>query len=773
MRACSRYRHAWQNRGQDDSLSEDPRNWRTAVASSMIHKQIGWFAVVGVAGFAADASVLYLLLAFGLGPFASRAFSFLTAVFVTWQLNRRKTFAVQPGEPLWREGLRYLSAMTLGGAANYAVYGAFIMARWSPILGLVAGTGIGTVLNFLSARSWVFRDRSQTASRGLFRSWIGGLNRALSHPHAVRRAMWLAPLLGGMIALLLGQDSNWDLLNYHFYNPYALVGERIGLDLAAAQFQSYFNPLLDLPYYAMVTHAPAMVAGFVMGAFHGLNFVLLLCIVRVVLGSSGKPDDATSILLSLAGCMGPAFLSELGNSMGDDTTAVFMLCALALIMWQLRHVVEAGWRGVISVAAGGLLMGAGVGLKLTNAVFAVALCLALLALPAPWLRRPVLAFAFGLGVLGGIATTAGYWFATLLRVFGNPLFPQFNAWLGSPLAAPIAIADTRWLPKSIWEALLFPFAMVTDATRVGELAMRPFIWPVLWLLVVLWVGAAAIRKSSLTLSVPERLVVLFVSLAFVIWMAVFSIYRYAVSMEMLAPLVVWIVVHKLLSGDMAKRVAAVTLALVATSAVVDARSWGHQAWSTHAFRVVAPDLPASGTILFIAEEEPNGWMAPFFPPAMAAVGLGTNFPEGPAYGARVREIVGQSGGKAWAVMPANTDEGAVRAAQMNDILAPLTLSVSGWPCRKLSALLQRVSKHLRVDEASNTGSCRLVALPPGGMSLAEADLGTIQRSAEIVTRYGLVLDATSCRTYEAWVGAKPRPYQLCATSMIPQPGSSQ
>ncbi|UVK45695.1 GtrA family protein [Mesorhizobium sp. AR07] len=728
----------------------------------MINRQIGWFAIAGVVGFAADAGVLYLLLAYGLGPFVSRFFSFLAAVFVTWQLNRHKTFPTRSDEPLWREGLRYLTAMMFGGAANYAVYCAFVMAGWLPILGLVAGTGAGTVLNFLSARSWVFRDRSPSARRGSFRSWIGG---ALTHPGAAARAMWLAPLLGGLIALLRGQDSNWDLLNYHFYNPYALLGGRIGIDLAAAQFQSYFNPLLDMPYYAMVAYAPAMVAGFVMGAFHGLNFVLLLCIVRLVLGSSGKPNDATSILLSLAGCMGPAFLSELGNTMGDTTTAVFVLCALALIVWQLRPVVEAGWPGVISAAAGGLLMGAGVGLKLTNAVYAVALCLALLSLPAPWLRRPVLAFGFGVGVLAGVAATSGYWFATLLQAFGNPLFPQFNAWFGAPLAAPITVVDARWLPKSIWEALLFPFAMVINDHRVGELPMRPFVWPVLWLLMVLWIGSVAMRKSTLILSAPERLVVLFVSLAFVVWMAIFSIYRYAVPMEMLAPLAVWIVVHKLLSGDMAKRVAAVTLALVATYAVVDSRSWGHEAWDTRAFRVVVPDLPVSGTLLLIAEEVPNGWMVPFFPPKMAAVGLGTNFPEGPAYTPRVREIVEQTGGKAWAVMPAHIDEYAARVAQVNGILEPLKLSMSGWPCRKLSALLLRVSKHLRVDEASNPGSCRLVSSPAGGMSLAEADLGTIRRSGTIITRYGLTLDAASCRTYEASVGAAPRPYQLCKVGL--------
>ena len=271
------------------------------------------------------------------------------------------------------------------------------------------------IWNFMSARSWVFRDRSLPARRGPFRGWIEGLKRALKHPRATTRAMWLAPLVTGLIALLLGQDSNSDLLNYHFYNPYALLNGRIGTDLAAAQFQSYFNPLLDVPYYAMVTHWPAMAAGFVMGAVHGLNFVLLLCIVRLVLETSDKGNSATAILLSLAGCLGPAFLSELGNTMGDNTTAVFVLSALALVIWQLPRIVEGGPPGAITLVAGGLLMGAGVGLKLTNAVYAVALCLSLLALPVPWLRRPVIAFTFGVGVLVGIAATSGYWFAILLQ----------------------------------------------------------------------------------------------------------------------------------------------------------------------------------------------------------------------------------------------------------------------------------------------------------------------------------------------------------------------
>src|SRR5471032_2695196 len=134
-------------------------------------------------------------------------------------------------------------------------------------------------------------------------------------------AAWLAcrlmPVMFGLLSVLLGQDDNWDLHNYHLYNPYALLHGKIGLDLAPGKWQSYFNPTLDLLYYGLVMQLPAPLAGFIMGWLHGLNFVLVLALARRLL-----PPQAhrLGLLLALAGCLGPGFLSELGNSMGDNMT---------------------------------------------------------------------------------------------------------------------------------------------------------------------------------------------------------------------------------------------------------------------------------------------------------------------------------------------------------------------------------------------------------------------------------------------------------------------
>ena len=74
-----------------------------------------------------------------------------------------------------------------------------------------------------------------------------------------------ALLFGGIVSLARGLDASWDLRNYHFYNPWAWLNNRLYYDYAPAQIQSYLNPLPDLPYYALVrAEVPAPVIAFVM-----------------------------------------------------------------------------------------------------------------------------------------------------------------------------------------------------------------------------------------------------------------------------------------------------------------------------------------------------------------------------------------------------------------------------------------------------------------------------------------------------------------------------
>jgi len=222
----------------------------------------------------------------------------------------------------------------------------------------------------------------------------------LNSPQATALARVLVPLLFGLYSVFLGADSNWDLTNYHLYNPFAWLNGRLQFDLAPAGMQSYFNPLLDLPFYWMTTHVPPRLTGFAMGALHGLNFVFLLGIAqRLLRDLAAENRYRIPLLLALAGSITPCFLSQVGNSMGDNATALFVLSGLLVLLQGWDAMKSAGAHAALFPLAGGLLVGMDIGAKPTTACFAVGICIALLSHPGHWLVRVRISFAFGIGVL--------------------------------------------------------------------------------------------------------------------------------------------------------------------------------------------------------------------------------------------------------------------------------------------------------------------------------------------------------------------------------------
>jgi hypothetical protein len=228
-----------------------------------------------------------------------------------------------------------------------------------------------------------------------------------------------------------------------------------------------------------------------MGALQGLSFVALAAVAHpYVLGS--RTPGANALLLAAAGCASAVLLAELGTTMGDATTAPLALAAIAVVLrgWPVAGTQRGplAWRRML---VAGALLGAAAGLKLTNAPYALAACLALaVAWPGNRRGRASVAAVFAAGVAVGLAATAGHWFATLWHTFGNPLFPQFNGVFRSPLAGTVNVADTRWLPRSFGEALAFPFVLTADPGRAGERPMLQIVLPITYLLGIVVVARA-------------------------------------------------------------------------------------------------------------------------------------------------------------------------------------------------------------------------------------------------------------------------------------------
>jgi hypothetical protein len=518
------------------------------------------------------------------------------------------------------------------------------------------------------------------------RAWL-----ILDHRRVAARIALLVPVLFGLLSLLYGQDDNWDLHNYHRYNPYALLNGKIGYDLAPAQWQSYFNPALDLLYYGLNHALPAPLVGFLMGLLHGLNFVLVLGIARCLLQAGAAQQHRLPLLLALAGCFAPGFLSELGNSMGDNMTALLVLGALLLVIstWEVLA------RRAAVLLAAGLLMGIGVGLKLTNATYALALCLALLTLAGSLRLRVWSAFRFGVGVLAGIGASAGFWYWKMWQVFGNPLFPQFNDIFLGPLAAPIGIGDTGWQPKGLGEKLLWPFIFTLDSKRVIEVALHQLVWPVLYVafcaLALRKLRAAALGADSLAPMRPQvRAFLLFFALAYVFWLNLFGIYRYLVPLELLAPLALWLVAHALMPSAFARGVAGYAI-LVVSVAIFPIGGWGHAKWSARAFEATVPVIvqPAQSMVFTVHGDPPMGWLVPFFPAELAFVALGSGFPESEKFAERVAAMVARRSGALYVMMQAPPD--AARNAQVlaagQEILARYRMRIEDGSCVRFVAFV--------------------------------------------------------------------------------------
>ncbi|CAD6542291.1 glycosyltransferase 87 family protein [Paraburkholderia sabiae] len=592
-----------------------------------------------------------------------------------------------------------------------------------------------------------------------------------------RRAMIVAcvavPLLFGLYSLLLGADANWDLYNYHLYNAFAWLHGKQQTDFAPAGMQTYFNPLLDTALYLLNTHLPSRVVGFLLGTLHGLTFVLIVVIARRVWPSESS-DTAyrLPVLIAAAGCLTANFLSGLGNSMGDDTTALIVLCGLLVALSNWRRLGERTVSAFGVAMASGLLIGFATGLKLTNAVFALALCLSLLSYPATLSVRVRIAFLFGVGVLFGMAATTGYWMLHLWQQYGNPLYPQFGRFFPNPLTTAAAQGDVRWLPRNLVETLLWPFIITADSKRVGETPIRQVIWPILYLVVVWWafarVAGRFAGKSRVALEPKQRLVLLFVALSFVLWMKLFSIYRYIVPIEVLAPLVLVMLLDRLLPAHIARRASA-WLLIAATAIVVTggARTWGHEGWADPLYHAKLPPLvqPERTTVVIKSTTTGWAWIASLFPDTVAFTQIDSSFPATDTFRAKIVALARERGGPSFALIDGAHNWREDNVNDVNNLVAAVGFTRSERGCNALRWAVSKLHLHAAVaDPRDASEACHLGLRADDQFDLAARNRQLAADAAAAFERSGFTFDANSCTPYEAGIGKGVLAWQWCRIS---------
>lgn len=443
---------------------------------------------------------------------------------------------------------------------------------------------------------------SMPAAQGLRRSWTMNLRgKALATIVIVICSM----LAGALYTFAMGEDVNWDWQNYHEYNVWAVLNGRYGVDAVPSGFQTYFNPIVYFPVYYLRHYLPSPYGLMIIGAVHGLNLALICLFARLVLRQAAT-FAAIAAAVAIA-ASGPMTLSEVGTSFSDVLLALPVIGGFLLILVADRQ-------PAVRYLLAGLLIGAAVGLKLTNVVYAIGAAAAVLAAARP-LRATAL---LGFGGIVGAALTGGEWCLIAWRDTGNPIFPLFNAVFQSGEVAAVNLMDAQFMPHGVLDALAYPFYWLVGDHRGAELPFRDARFAVVAVLLVLGLFVRMTRGRAILTRRDVQLVVLF-AVSYLAWLGLFSIQRYAVVLELLcAPIIVLLLARLAASAGptlpTASPVPLNALMLTVAAAITlwsQPADWWHRSWSDTYRPKIADALRQPATYFMLGK--PLAYIAPQLP----------------------------------------------------------------------------------------------------------------------------------------------------------------
>lgn len=348
--------------------------------------------------------------------------------------------------------------------------------------------------------------------------------------------------IGCLVSLYLGQDANFDLLNYHLHNAWALAHHRWTVDTFTAGIHTYFNPLLDLPYYLLfnfvLAERPAILV-----ALSGLPYGFLLFFIYLIsvhlanyLNIIGSPARCGFILSMVClGGSGAATWSQIGTTTNEVTNAVFVLAALYQLLKNVccpsvdrdalfrRHVYA------------GSLLGIAGGLKLTAIIYAPGSAIVILLMSGDIKIGIKSSFIFSVSWIVSFLAAYGFWGWHLYEMTGNPFFPLFNNVFHSGWMASISWRDIRFIPRNFVGWIFYPFFwLVRDSTLIAELPFRDGRLAFTYVGIALWCLLSIKRSININLANyarPINALAIFIVISYAIWLLEFSILRYTVVLE--------------------------------------------------------------------------------------------------------------------------------------------------------------------------------------------------------------------------------------------------
>jgi 4-amino-4-deoxy-L-arabinose transferase-like glycosyltransferase len=372
---------------------------------------------------------------------------------------------------------------------------------------------------------------------------------------------------------LRGQDSNWDLLNYHYFSGYALLNGNLKGDIAPSGLPSFLNPVPNILSYLALSQLPFPASAWLIAGVHLLAMPLLVLISRQLGLALGFAKITLAEFFALALCLlAPLWWSELGTSFSDATMTPLVLLGLHL---GLRGLAPGPEKTFLVLIGAGVCFGLAVGLKLTNAPFALAFLVALVGVyvPVGWRTAFRLALPLLIGLAVGFLPTL-WWNIYLLQEWGSPIFPLYNALFKSPYFDLVNFRDMRWRFESIGEFLRYLWESTSGTVKTSEFLfadIRLFIFSVL---AALSAVLLILKKGFWSLNNVALSFVYFLGISFLLWATLFAYQRYMIPIEVLFGFGIWVLLSNLLPNH---RTVAWLLAgsVFLGGMVIKIPNWGH------------------------------------------------------------------------------------------------------------------------------------------------------------------------------------------------------
>lgn len=348
--------------------------------------------------------------------------------------------------------------------------------------------------------------------------------------------IWFSVLmfLGILLSAWLKNDNVYDFQNYHYYNAFAFLHNRLNYDIVPAYINGFYNPIIELPLYFWVqwfNDFPTLIFA-LQGVWFGLLLIALYKICGLFFDFKQSHERMYALYVFVLCIMCRTVLPQIGSSTNEIMIAGFCLWGVYFLLKMLKY---PKLQNKKQFWAAGFLIGMAVGLKPTVVCSAVAGG-AMLFMCYKQLSRPLLyIFLFASGGLVGVLLFDGFLMLKYWQLYQNPFFPFLNAVFASDYMQAINYRDDLYKPD-IGKIFLYPYIWYINSNYRpnGLLGYAMAVYYSFLLMVLL----CFLQKRKLSEFYKrhglEFALWSFLVIFFFCWLILFSIVRYAAVFEILS-----------------------------------------------------------------------------------------------------------------------------------------------------------------------------------------------------------------------------------------------